>query len=59
MMNELIEADFFPPTVEAVKDTARALIVDNSHDAARSVEPSLNKASRSKPAFSPRDNVSL
>ena len=44
-MNEIIEADFFPPAAEAIKDTSRALIVDNDPDAAQSVEPSLNEAS--------------
>jgi hypothetical protein len=46
-MNEIIEADFFPPAVEIIKDTSHALIVDNDPGAAPSVEPSLNKASGS------------
>jgi hypothetical protein len=46
-MKEIIEADFFPPPVEVIKDTSHALIVENDADAAQSVEPSLNKASGS------------
>jgi hypothetical protein len=42
-MNEIIEADFFPPAAEAIQDASRVLIVDNDPDAAQSVEPSLNK----------------
>jgi hypothetical protein len=44
-MNEIIEADFFPPAVEIIKETSHTLIVDNDPDTAHSVEPSLNKAS--------------
>jgi hypothetical protein len=44
-MNEIIEADFFPPAVEAIKDTSHALIADSDSGAAHSVEASLNKAS--------------
>jgi len=43
-MNEIIEADFFPPAVEIITDTSRALIVDHDPDVTHSVEPSLNKA---------------
>jgi hypothetical protein len=46
-MNRIIEADFFPPAVEIIRDTSHALIVDNDPDAAHSVEASLNKASGS------------
>jgi hypothetical protein len=46
-MTTRIEADFFPPAVEEIKDASHALIVDNNPDAAPSVEPSLNKASGS------------
>jgi hypothetical protein len=46
-MSTTIEADFFPPTVEEIKDASRVSIVDNDPDAAHSVEPSLNKASGS------------
>jgi hypothetical protein len=46
-MRTTIEADFFPPAVEIIKDTSHASIVDNDPNAAHSVEPSLNKASRS------------
>lgn len=44
-MSRIIEADFFPPAVEEIKETTRALIVDK--DAAHSVEASLSKASGS------------
>lgn len=46
-MKEIIEADFFPPAVEEIKETSHGLIVDNDPNAAHSVEPSLNKASGS------------
>jgi len=44
-MSRTIEADFFAPAVEEIKDRSHALIVDNDPDAARSVESSLTKAS--------------
>jgi hypothetical protein len=44
-MSTRIEADFFPPAVEEIKDASHALIVDNDPGAARSVESSLTKAS--------------
>jgi hypothetical protein len=43
-MNEIIEADFFPPAVQEIKDTSHTLIVDNGPDATHSVEPRLTKA---------------
>jgi hypothetical protein len=46
-MNKTIEADFFPPAVEIIRDTSPTLIVENDSDAAHSVESSLNKASGS------------
>jgi hypothetical protein len=46
-MNEIIEADFFPPAVEAIKDKSHALIVDSDPNAAHSVEPPLDTASGS------------
>jgi hypothetical protein len=46
-MRTTIEADFFPPAVEEVKDTSHPLTVDNDSDAAHSVEPSLTNASGS------------
>jgi hypothetical protein len=39
-MKEIIEADFFPPPVEEIKDASHTLIVDNNPNAAGSVEPS-------------------
>ena len=48
-MRTTIEADFFPPAVEEIKDTPPALIVDNDPDAAHSVETSLNQTSGSSP----------
>jgi hypothetical protein len=47
MMRTTIEADFFPPAVEEIKDTPHALIVDKDPEAAHSVEPPLNKANGS------------
>ena len=44
MMKEIIEADFFPPAVEEIKD---ASILDTDLNAAHSVGPALNKASGS------------
>jgi hypothetical protein len=46
-MSTTIEADFFPPVVEEIKDTSHDLVVDNDPNAAHSVEPLLNKASGS------------
>jgi len=46
-MNKIIEADFFPPSVEIIEDTSHLLTVDNDSDAAHSVEPSLSNASGS------------
>ena len=46
-MKEIIEADFFPPAVEIITDMSHTLTVDNERNAAHSVEPSPNKASRS------------
>jgi hypothetical protein len=46
-MNEIIEADFFPPAVGTIKDPSHTSIVDNDPDAAHSVEPPLNMASGS------------
>jgi hypothetical protein len=46
-MNEIIEAGFFPPAVEIIKDTSHAVIADNDPDALHSMEPSLKKASGS------------
>jgi hypothetical protein len=40
IMNEIIEADFFPPAVEEIKEASDALIVDNKPNAAGSVGPS-------------------
>jgi hypothetical protein len=45
IMNEIIEADFFPPAVEIIKDTSHALLVDNDPDAAQPVEPQNPSAS--------------
>jgi hypothetical protein len=47
MMSTTIEADFFPPAVEEIKDTSHSLIADNDTDSAQPVEPSLTKASGS------------
>jgi hypothetical protein len=46
-MNKIIEADFFPPAVEIIKDTPHALIADNDPNAAHSAEPSQNETSGS------------
>jgi hypothetical protein len=48
MMSATIEADFFPPAVEKIKDSSNALIVDNAPDTTHSVESSLNNASDTK-----------
>lgn len=55
-MSRTIDVDFFPQAVEAIKDTSRALIVDNNHDVAHSAEPALNTASRSS-TFEASDRV--
>jgi hypothetical protein len=44
-MSRTIEADFFAPAVEEIKDRSHAFIVDNDPDAAHSVEPPPTKAS--------------